>query len=71
MHMPATQLVKHRRKTIREKVTDMQLNQRDVDMAERCKEMGLILYVREGDVLVKEVENFKFLWRPLDQTYYS
>ena len=69
--MPATQLVKHRRKTIREKVTDMQLNQRDVDMAERCKEMGLILYVREGDVLVKEVENFKFLWRPLDQTYYS
>ena len=36
-------------------------------MAERCGETELILYGREGGVLVEGVENFKYLGRPLYQ----
>ena len=36
-------------------------------MVERCGDMELSLYEREGGYLMEGVENFKYLGRPLDQ----
>ena len=51
-----------------QKVTEMRLRRRDMDMAERCEEIEFSLYGRERDVMLEEVENSKYLERPLDQT---
>ena len=52
MHMPVEQLIKHIHNARCDKVTEMQLIWRDMDMVERCGEMDLILYRREGGKLV-------------------
>ena len=49
----------------------MQIMRRDVEMMGRCMDMESLLYGREGGDLVKGVESFKYLGRPLDQTGYD
>ena len=39
-----------------------------MELAKRLGEMEFILYGREGDALVEEAEQFKYLGRPLGQT---
>ena len=59
MHIPAVQLVKHRRTARYEKAEEIWIRQRDVKMAERCGKMGFRFYIREGDALVDVVSKFK------------
>ena len=44
MYMPKAWLIKHKQTAIYNKVTDMWIRRRDVDMAERCGDMEFGLY---------------------------
>ena len=44
MHIPADHIIKHRWTAIFNKATEMWLRQRDLEMAERCREIYLSLY---------------------------
>ena len=70
MHMSVARMIKHINTSRCNKVTEIRIKRRGVEMAERCREMDFILYGREGGALVEEVSNFKYLGRPLDQTDY-
>ena len=48
---------------------DMRLRWREVDMTEMSGEIEFGFYIMEEDALVDGVEQFKYLGRPLDQTY--
>ena len=50
-----------------EKVTEMRLKRRDVEIAERYMEMEFRFYGREGFVMLEGDENFKYMGRPLDK----
>ena len=43
----------------------MWLSRRDVEMAERYRDMVFRLYGREGGALVEGIENFKYLGRSM------
>ena len=59
MYNPAARLPKHRRTERCNNATEMRIRQRDVEMAERCRETGSILYRGEENALLVEVETFK------------
>ena len=69
MHMQASRLFKHRQSDKCNKSTEIRLQLRDVEMAERCGEMEFSLKGYEGDDRVENVTTFRYLGRPLDQTY--
>ena len=48
---------------------ERRIRQRYVEMSTRCQEMELNLYGGEGYERMENVPTFRYLGRPLDQTY--
>ena len=69
MHMPAARQFKQRRTERCNKATERRLRQIYVEKAKRCVDIEFSLYRREGGAMVDGVSTFKYLGRPLGQTY--
>ena len=67
IHMPAARLFKHRQSENCHKAMESRPQRRDVDMVERCGEMGFSLEGGEGKEGVENVKTFRYLGSPLDQ----
>ena len=68
MKIPAARIFKHRQTDKCNKVMEIRLWRREVEMAARCGKMEFSLEREEGDNMMEGVATFRYLGRTLDQT---
>ena len=69
MHMPPARIFKHRKTDKCNKSVERRLRRKYVDMKARCGEINFSLERGEGEERMEDVATFRYLGRPLDQTY--
>ena len=71
IHIPEGRLLKHRMMAVCFKNTEIWIRCRDVEVASQCSDMELILTVEDGEDTIVVLALFKYLGRPMSQSYYE